>query len=174
MSLEVAEHEVGPVYNSDGSADLARVKTDLDTLTIKIGTIENLLNEKEWLEKDEFISRNQYVEERLDVLDEKVDDAIETVNMCDETALTNKYAMIGVTNQLQRVRQRRIKWTLKFLLQVKEKQEETEAERAKYFLLISGLRKRRKLERPFHVMNLASHFIADTLQLKVYILSIQT
>ena len=109
MSLEVGEHEVGPAYNSDGSADLARVKTDLDTLAIKIGTIENLLSEKEWLEKDEFFSRNQYVEERLDVLDEKVDDTVETVNMCDETALTNKYAIIGVTNQLQRVGQRRIK-----------------------------------------------------------------
>ena len=49
------------------------------------------------------------MEERLDVLDEKVDDTVETVNMCDETALTNKYAIIGVTNQLQRVGQRRIK-----------------------------------------------------------------
>ena len=51
---------------------------------------------------------------------------------------------------------------------MKDKQEESEKERTKYFLLINGLRKRRKLERPFHVMNLAKHFIEETLELKVF------
>ena len=51
---------------------------------------------------------------------------------------------------------------------MKDKQEESEKERTKYFLLINGLKKRRKLERPFHVMNLAKHFIEETLELKVF------
>ena len=53
------------------------------------------------------------------------------------------------------------------LLQIKEKQEENDNERQKYVLIVSGLRKKLKLERPFHVMNLVNSFIADTLNLKV-------
>ena len=54
------------------------------------------------------------------------------------------------------------------MLEVLEKQEKSENERVKYFLLIDGLRKKRKLERPVHVFRLASSFIEDTLKLKVY------
>ena len=40
-------------------------------------------------------------------------------------------------------------------------------ERKKYMLLITGLRKKLKLERPFHVLNLVTQFITETLQIKV-------
>ena len=100
--MEVAENEVGPAYNYGGSTDLAEVKTELDILSNKIETIDNLLNEKEWVEKHEFLSRNQYIEQRFEGLDEKVDDAREIVDNCEETSLTIKYAMIGVNNQLER------------------------------------------------------------------------
>ena len=53
--------------------------------------------------------------------------------------------------------------------EVLEKQEKSEMERVKHFLLIDGLRKKRKLERPVHVLRLASSFIEDTLKLKVFI-----
>lgn len=103
--MQLGEQEVGPAYNSDGSVDVASFQNDLDILVHKIKIIENLIDEKNWLEKKEYIVRNEYVEERLDAIDNKVDDAVETVNRCDETSLTNKFAMIGVNNQLQGVRQ---------------------------------------------------------------------
>ena len=93
--MELGEQEVGPAYSTQGSADLARVENNLDILNNKIKELENMMSEKEWLEKNEYIARNQYVEERLD--------AIESVNRCDETALTNKFAIIGVNTQLQEV-----------------------------------------------------------------------
>ena len=49
------------------------------------------------------VSRSDDVENRLDVLDERIDDALEGVDKCEETSLTNKYAMIGVNDQLKRV-----------------------------------------------------------------------
>ena len=103
LALEVEGHDIGPAYASDGSADLARVKTDLDILRNKIMAIQNTFNEKDWLEKTEFLSRSDDVENRLDVLDERIDDALEGVDKCEETSLTNKYAMIGVNDQLKRV-----------------------------------------------------------------------
>ena len=48
-------------------------------------------------------------------------------------------------------------------------QEENEKERVKYFLILHGLRKKRKLERPVHVMKLALSFIETNLDLKVLI-----
>jgi len=151
LALEVEGHDIGPAYASDGSADLARVKTDLDILRNKIMAIQNTFNEKDWLEKTEFLSRSDDVENRLDVLDERIDDALEGVDKCEETSLTNKYAMIGVNDQLKRI---------------KERQEEIETEKVKYYLIFTGLRKKRKLERPLHVLNLAVQFIQDTLSLK--------
>ena len=101
--MVVAENEVGPAYNSEGSTDLAQVKNDLDTFSNKIEAIDNLLKEKEWVEKHEFVSRKQYVEQRLEGLEEKVDNAREIAYSCDETSKTIKYAMIDVNNQLEKV-----------------------------------------------------------------------
>jgi len=151
LALEVAENEVGPAYNYGGSADLAQVKTDMDMLSNKIETIENLLNEKQWVEKDEFMSRNQYIEQRIEGLGDKIEDAGEIVDACEEKSRTIQYTMIDINSQLERV---------------KDKQEESDQERVKYFLLFGGMKKRRKLERPFHVMNLITQFIETTLNLK--------
>ena len=50
--------------------------------------------------------------------------------------------------------------------QIKEKQEETERERVKYLLIISGLRKKRKLERPLLLIQTVNSFINDTLKIQ--------
>ena len=101
--MALGEKEVGPAYYSEGSVDLAGVQNDLDILNNKVKMIENMIGEKEWLEKNEYNARTEKVEERLDSVDSKVNGAIETMNRCDETSLTNKYALIGVNNQLQEV-----------------------------------------------------------------------
>lgn len=51
-------------------------------------------------------------------------------------------------------------------MQVKEKQELAARERVKYRLVFSGLRKRRKLERPLHLIKTVNDFINETLALE--------
>ena len=49
---------------------------------------------------------------------------------------------------------------------MKEKQELAERERVNYRLIISGLRKRRRLERPLHLIKTVNDFINSTLGLE--------
>ena len=49
---------------------------------------------------------------------------------------------------------------------MKEKQELAARERVKYRLVFSGLRKRRKLERPLHLIKTVNDFINETLALE--------
>ena len=51
-------------------------------------------------------------------------------------------------------------------MQVKEKQEVADRESVKYRLIFSGLRKRRKLERPLHLITTVNDFINETLGLE--------
>ena len=51
-------------------------------------------------------------------------------------------------------------------LQVKEKQEVAARESVKYRLIFSGLRKRRKLERPLHLIKTVNDFINETMGLE--------
>ena len=51
-------------------------------------------------------------------------------------------------------------------LQLREKQEQAEREAVKYRLILSGLRKRRRLERPLHLIQTVNDFINSTLGLE--------
>jgi len=151
LSLVVAENDIGPAYNSEVSVDLEQVKKDIENCSNRIEKINNLLNKEQWLEKHDFALRSQHVEQRFEELDEKFDNTKEIVDECSAKTQSSKYAMADIKNQLEKVL---------------EKQEKSEKERVKHFLLIDGLRKKRKLERPVHVFRLASSFIEDTLKLK--------
>jgi hypothetical protein len=54
-----------------------------------------------------------------------------------------------------------------FLFQMKKGLEEEDKERRKYFLLIQGMRRRWKLERPSQLMAMVVSFFRDLLKLKV-------
>ena len=99
----MADNDVGPAYNSEGSTDLAEVKKDIKICSKKIEAIDILLKEKHWVEKPDFDIRNQYVETKFEELNEKVDNGLEIVNTCNERSNTNKYDLIDVKTQLEKV-----------------------------------------------------------------------
>ena len=103
MSLEVSGNEVGPVYGSGESADLADIKSDMTILANKIENIEKVIEDKNWIEKREFQTRNSNIEKEFEDLEEKLEKSRVMLDSCEEMSLTNKYAMIGVNNQLQKV-----------------------------------------------------------------------
>jgi len=151
LALEVGDGEVGPAYNSELETDVARLKTEVEMLTGRFVTLESQRLDEATINRNEFDIRNNALLERIDDVEEKTDNARIVADACGAASDSVRRDITHLTNMLQ---------------DIKEKQETAEKERVKYLLRISGLRKKKRLERPLHLLKTVNSFINETLRIE--------
>jgi len=144
LALEVSEGEIGPAYSSEMASELARLSTELEVLAAR-------LNDDRWVERRDFDIRNNEMVERMDGIEDKVENTRIVVDACEVASESMRRDIASLSTVLQ---------------EVKDKQEVAARETLKYRLIFSGLRKRRKLERPLHLIKTVNDFINETMGLE--------
>jgi len=147
LALEVGDGEVGPAYNSELETDVARLKTEVEMLTGRFVTLESQRLDEATINRNEFDIRNNALLERIDDVEEKTDNARIVADACGAASDSVRRDITHLTNMLQ-------------------DQETAEKERVKYLLRISGLRKKKRLERPLHLLKTVNSFINETLRIE--------
>ena len=83
LALEVAEGEVGPAYSSEMATDIARIATELEILAGRVNVLENQAAADRWVERRDFDIRNNALVERMDEIEDKVDNTRIVVDACE-------------------------------------------------------------------------------------------
>ena len=107
MSLVVSEDEVGPAYNSKSSEDLIEIQEEIKSCSTRIEAIDHLLKNNNWLEKHEFSSRTQEVDQRFAEYHKTLEATKYSVEECDSKSKATEYEMITLKKQLEKVIQTR-------------------------------------------------------------------
>ena len=103
LSLEVSDGEVGPAYNSELSADVSRMKSDLQALREQYFGLERDFQSGTFVRRNDFDIRNNAIVERLDNIEEKVDNARIVADACDAASDSVKREMERLTTLLGQV-----------------------------------------------------------------------
>ena len=96
LALEVSEGEIGPTYSSEVATDLARLSTDLEMLTARV-------NDDRWVERRDFDIRNNAMVERMDGIEDKVDNTRIVVDACEVASQSVRRDITSLTSLLQEV-----------------------------------------------------------------------
>ena len=96
LALEVSEGEIGPTYSSEVATDLARLSTDLEMLTARV-------NDDRWVERRDFDIRNNAMVERMDGIEDKVDNTRIVVDACEVASESVRRDITSLTSLLQEV-----------------------------------------------------------------------
>ena len=91
--MVVSENEVGPVYNSEISDNLAQIQNEINSCSFKIERMDNLLKSNHWVEEEEFSSRNQVVDTKLDKFDKTIATTRNIINECDVKSEESEHEM---------------------------------------------------------------------------------
>ena len=70
-----SDGEVGPAYNNELSADVSRMKSDLQALRQQYFALESDFQSGKIVRRNDFDIRNNAIVERIDSVEEKVDNA---------------------------------------------------------------------------------------------------
>ena len=97
LALEVSEGEIGPTYSSEVATDLARLSTDLEMLTARV-------NDDRWVERRDFDIRNNAMVERMDGIEDKIENTRIVVDACEAASESVRRDMASLTSLLQEVR----------------------------------------------------------------------
>ena len=96
LALEVSEGEIGPTYSSEVATDLARLSTDLEMLTARV-------NDDRWVERRDFDIRNNAMVERMDGIEDKVDNTRIVVDACEVASESVRRDITSLTSLLHEV-----------------------------------------------------------------------
>ena len=96
LALEVSEGEIGPTYSSEVATDLARLSTDLEMLTARV-------NDDRWVERRDFDIRNNALVERMDEIEDKVDNTRIVVDACEVASESVRRDMTSLSSLLSEV-----------------------------------------------------------------------
>lgn len=97
LALEVSEGEIGPSYSSEMASDLARLNTELEMLAARV-------NDNRWVERSDFDIRNNAMVERMDGIEDKVENTRIVVDACEVASESVRRDITTLTSLLQEVR----------------------------------------------------------------------
>ena len=97
LALEVSEGEIGPSYSSEMASDLARLNTELEMLAARV-------NDNRWVERSDFDIRNNAMVERMDGIEDKVENTRIVVDACEAASESVRRDIASLTSLLQEVR----------------------------------------------------------------------
>ena len=103
LALEVAEGEVGPAYSSEMATDIARIATELEILAERVNVLENQAAADRWVERRDFDIRNNALVERMDEIEDKVDNTRIVVDACEVASESVRRDITSLTSLLQEV-----------------------------------------------------------------------
>ena len=103
LALEVAEGEVGPAYSSEMATDIARITTELEIITGRINVLETQAADDRWVERRDFDIRNNAMVERMDEIEDKVDNTRIVVDACEAASESVRRDITSLSSLLSEV-----------------------------------------------------------------------
>ena len=103
LALEVAEGEVGPAYSSEMATDIARIATELEILAERVNVLENQAAADRWVERRDFDIRNNALVERMDEIEDKVDNTRIVVDACEVASESVRRDITSLSSLLSEV-----------------------------------------------------------------------
>ena len=107
LSLEVGNGEVGPAYNNEDSElaeDVARLKTDVEMIMGRLRMMENQISQGEFVRTNVFDIRNNALVERIDDVEEKVNNARIVTDACEVASEALRRDLTSLSDLLRDVR----------------------------------------------------------------------
>lgn len=148
VTVGVQAAELGPAYRLEASSEIASVRAEIEQLT---ALVNSRTDERDCLAREEFNSRSTHLEKLLS--EQSLLVAEQEMKVAELKELRE-----NTVAQLDRIQQS--------LAQVKKEIEAEDRERRRYYLLIQGMRRRSKLERPAQLMAMVATFLRVALKLK--------
>ena len=99
----VTEGEVGPAYSSEMATDIARITTELEIITGRINVLETQAADNRWVERRDFDIRNNAMVERMDEIEDKVDNTRIVVDACEVASESVRRDITSLSSLLSEV-----------------------------------------------------------------------
>ena len=103
LALEVTDGDVGPAYNDEISADVARLKTEMEMLLGRFQAVESGVLDQDGIPRSEFDIRNNALVERIDLVEDKVDNARIVADACEAASNSVRRDIAQLTSSLEKV-----------------------------------------------------------------------
>lgn len=103
LALEVTDGDVGPAYNDELSADVARLKTEMEMLLGRFQAVESGVLDQDGIPRSEFDIRNNALVERIDGVEDKVDNARIVADACEAASNSVRRDIAQLTSSLEKV-----------------------------------------------------------------------
>ena len=103
FTLEVSDGEVGPAYNDALSTDLAELKTKVEMLTGQFLELETQALNNNFITRMQFDIRNNAFVEKLDDMEDNVDNARLVADACEAASESVKRDITELTTLIQEV-----------------------------------------------------------------------
>ena len=103
LALEVSDGDVGPAYNDELSADVARLKTEMEMLLGRFQAVESGVLDQDGIPRSEFDIRNNALVERIDGVEDKVDNARIVADACEVASNSVRRDIAQLTSSLEKV-----------------------------------------------------------------------
>ena len=98
-----ADGDVGSAYNDELSADVARLKTEMEMLLGRFQAVESGVLDQDGIPRSEFDIRNNALVERIDGVEDKVDNARIVADACEAASNSVRRDIAQLTSSLEKV-----------------------------------------------------------------------